>query len=94
MNQTRRQFLKSTAIASAALALPAATWARVPGANEDLRVAIIGFNSRGGDHIKGFKGLKGVRITALCDVDQQVLERGKAQLAKDNINVETFTDVR
>jgi len=94
MNQSRRQFLKSTAVASAALALPVSSWARVPGANEDLRVAIIGFNSRGGDHIKGFKALKGVRIVALCDVDSQVLQRGKDALAKDNIQVETFTDVR
>ncbi len=94
MNQTRRQFLKSTAVASAALAMPASSWGRVPGANDDIRVAVIGFNGRGNDHISGFKRLPGVRLVALCDVDQQVLDKGKAALAKENISVETFTDVR
>lgn len=94
MNASRRQFIKSAAAASAAFAFPVSSWARVRGANEDIRVAVVGFNSRGQDHIKGFRGVPGVRLVALCDVDKQVLERGKEQLAKDNIQVDTFTDVR
>jgi predicted dehydrogenase len=55
---------------------------------------VVGFNSRGNDHIAGFKKIKGVRLVALCDVDSKVLEKGRADLAKDGIQVETYTDVR
>lgn len=101
----RREFLAATSLAAGALAAGCATNAtssasrftpksRVIGANDDIRVAIVGFNSRGKDHIDGFKKLKGVRLVALCDVDSQVLERGRSELAKDGITVETYTDVR
>ena len=66
-HQSRRSFLKSAAIASAALGLPASSWARVIGANDEIRVAVVGFNGRGKDHISGFRDLasKNVRIVAL-----------------------------
>lgn len=102
----RRKFLTATSIAAGAFAAGCSTTAttsstarftpksRVIGANDDIRIAVVGFNSRGRDHIAGFKGVKGVRIVALCDVDSTVLEKGRAELAKDGIAVETFTDVR
>ncbi len=104
----RREFLSTSALAAATLAAgftsPTLSYAatspsfrpkrRVLGANDDLRVAVIGFNSRGRDHISGFKHLKGVRLVALCDVDSNVLAQGKAELAKDGIDVATYTDVR
>ena len=70
MKTTRRSFLKSSALAASALALPASSWAAVRGANEDIRVAVIGFNGRGKDHIEGFRKVPGVRLVALCDVDK------------------------
>ncbi len=73
---TRRKFLTRTALAGAALSLPARTYSQAPGSNEDIRVGIIGFNGRGQSHIKAYSGMKGVRIVALCDVDSSVLEKG------------------
>lgn len=103
----RREFLSTSALAAAALAAGCTSTShhataqpmyrpnrRVLGANDDLRVAVIGFNARGRDHISGFKKLKGVRLVALCDVDSKVLAAGKAELAKDGIDVATYTDVR
>ncbi len=100
----RRKFLTTTSMAAGAFAAACSTSAaptarfspksRIIGANDDIRVAVIGFNSRGRDHIEGFKKLKGVRLVALCDVDSRVLEKGRAELAKEGIQVETFTDVR
>src|SRR5712671_4800495 len=90
----RRSFLKSTLAASAAFSLPARMHAAVEGANGDIRIAVIGFNGRGQDHIKGYLGSKGVRIVALCDVDRTVLEKGVAQLKGKNLEVATFTDIR
>ncbi|HEX8309894.1 MAG TPA: Gfo/Idh/MocA family oxidoreductase [Chthoniobacteraceae bacterium] len=90
----RRKFLQGTLLGAAALSLPARSWAQVPGANSDIRVAVIGFNSRGNDHISGMLACRGVRITALCDVDQAVLDKGAAQLKAKGQQVETFLDVR
>src|SRR6266496_1801633 len=92
----RRSFLKSSAATAAALSLPAQSWARVPGANDDIRVAIVGFGGRGKDHISGMRGLaeKGVRIVALCDVDKEILRAGVESFSKRNEKVEGFTDIR
>jgi hypothetical protein len=77
---SRRKFLQGSLLTAAALTMPARSWAQVPGANSDIRVAVIGFNSRGNDHISGLLACRGVRITALCDVDQAVLNRGAGEL--------------
>ena len=90
----RRTFLKSTIAASASLSLHARTRAQSPGANDDIRVAVIGFNGRGENHIGEYLKMKGVRIVALCDVDAKVLDKGRAQLAAKNANVETYQDIR
>jgi len=94
MNHTRRSFLKSSIAASAALSLPAHLYSAAAGANGDIRVAVVGCKGRGGDHIKNYLGLKGVRIVALCDVDKGVLEKGVAQLKGKGAEVEGFTDIR
>ncbi|HET6410397.1 MAG TPA: Gfo/Idh/MocA family oxidoreductase, partial [Chthoniobacteraceae bacterium] len=77
-----------------ALSLPARIYGGVEGANSDIRIGVIGFNGRGKDHIGGLLGCKGVRITALCDVDSRVLERGKGELEKKGQQVQTYTDIR
>ena len=90
----RRTFLKSSLAASAGLSLPARIYSQAPGANGDIRVAVIGFNGRGGDHIGNYLKLKGVRLVALCDVDTAVLEKGRAQLAGKGTEVTTYQDIR
>ena len=91
---TRRSFLKSTLAASAAVSLPARIYAASVGANSDVRIGMIGFNSRGQAHISGYLGLKGVRISAMCDVDTTVLDKGSAQLKNKSLQVETYQDIR
>ena len=92
----RRSFLKSTALTAAAVSLPASSWARAPGANDEIRVAVVGFGGRGKDHISELRGLakKNVRIVALCDVDKTILDAAVAQFSKRNEKVEGFTDIR
>src|SRR5215813_11949447 len=93
--QTRRNFLKTSLLTTASLtALPARVWAQSPGSNDDIRVAVVGFGGRGGEHIHQFSSMKGVRLAALCDCDTQILE-GAAKRARDKGHtIETFTDVR
>ncbi len=95
MNQiTRRSFLTQTALGAAALGFSARSWAAVPGANEDIRLAVVGFNGRGQDHIRAWTKIKGVRLTALCDVDSKVLDAEASRLESAGMTVEAYTDIR
>ena len=91
---SRRSFLKTSLLAGSALSLPARVRAAAEGANGDVRVAVIGFHGRGQGHISELLAVKGVRITALCDVDEKVLARGVDELKKKGHEVEAFRDVR
>ena len=93
-NLTRRNFLKTSALAAGAAALSARSWGQVAGANGDVRVAVLGLNGRGRNHVTSLAALKGVRITALCDPDTAVLERAKQSLGEKGAGVKTFTDLR
>jgi predicted dehydrogenase len=99
----RRQFLKNSALTAATLsfaptlsrAQAAPANAQIAGANEDIRVAVVGLNKRGKNHLDSLVPLKGSRVVAICDVDSAVLERTKAYLKdKYNLSVATFTDYR
>ena len=93
---TRRSFLKRSALAASAAGVTwtASSWAQVSGANEVIRAAVIGFKGRGGDHLKGFDGVSGVRVEALCDCDAKVLAGGVARFKGQGRNVQGFTDLR
>jgi predicted dehydrogenase len=88
---TRRDFLKSSIPAGVALALP---FSRALGANEDIRVAVVGFRGKGAQHIGVFHDLAGVRVVALCDVDKNILDREVKKFSDRNEKVSTYTDVR
>lgn len=90
----RRSFLKASLAASAALSLPARIYAQASGANGDIRMAVIGFNGRGQDHISSYLKLKGVRVVALCDVDTAVLDKGVAQMKAKGQEVTPYQDIR
>jgi len=90
----RRQFLRLTTASLAALTLPRTTWSRVLGANDEIRVAVVGFHGQGKTHINSFGKIKGVRIVALCDVDSEVLNAEAEKFKSRNEIVQTFTDVR
>lgn len=91
---TRRNFLTSSFISAASLSLPVRSWAQVPGANGDIRVAVVGFKGRGGSHIEAFSSMQGVRVVALCDADKNVLEYGAKKFRDRGQLVATHTDVR
>ena len=72
---SRRQFVTGAMAVGVAGLLPSS---RVLGANNDIRLAIIGLGSKGRGHLGNFAKIKGVRIAGLCDVDPKRLEdRGK-----------------
>jgi ornithine cyclodeaminase/alanine dehydrogenase-like protein (mu-crystallin family) len=92
-NATRRTFLRGTVAGAAGIAvLP--SFAAPLGANGDVRVAVIGFNSRGAGHISSLLAIKGVRIVALCDVDDKVMAKQVAAFAKKGLQVKQYKDFR
>jgi len=72
----RRSFLKRSAWGASALAFGAPAIAQRLSSSDEVRVGVIGFRGRGENHIEGFAGVKGARVTALCDVDKNVLAKG------------------
>jgi predicted dehydrogenase len=93
-NLTRRSFLKQSALGAGVLGWSARSWAAVPGANDDIRLAVVGFSGRGKDHIKAWTETPGVRLTALCDVDKKVLQAEADRLASGGTKVEAHQDIR
>jgi predicted dehydrogenase len=89
---SRRSFLKSSITAAGIAAM--GPYSKVRGANNDIRVAVVGFNSMGKSHINAYRKIPGVRIVALCDVDTRVLDWGKQDFAKRNEKVDTYIDYR
>ena len=88
---TRRDFLKTAAVGAAAFSTRAFSRGQTAGANSDIRVAQIGFRSQGAGHIGALTKTKGVRLVALCDVDQHVLDKKAKELGGD---IATYTDIR
>ena len=93
-NPARRDFLKAGVVA-AGLATTAASARRVLGANDRVRVAVIGLRGRGWDHVKGYKSVPGVEIAWFCDVDENVLRKRLADADQLGIPApQTQIDVR
>lgn len=93
---TRRDILKATVPSSLAMmAIPTIIPSTAFGANDRLRVAVIGINGRGKDHISGFMKQDNVEVATLCDVDNVVLKAGvKAFEEKYSKKVNTEADLR
>src|SRR3974377_1685906 len=89
----RRTFLKSSLLGAASFSLFPSIGAE-PGANSDIRFAVVGFNGRGKSHISGFSEVKGTRLVALCDADQKVLDREMANWKEPGKPVQGYTDIR
>ncbi len=76
----RRKFIinSSTGVA-AAFAAPMIMPSSVLGANDRVRVAVLGINGRGQSHVKGFMGLDNVEVVTLCDPDLKIAEQRAAE---------------
>ncbi len=93
----RRSFLKRAGVAfggTLAAVLAPSVWSAVPGANGDIRVAIIGLGNKGKQHIEVFSQLPGVRLVAICDVDPKRLAEQVEKLKGRNLQPIAVTDAR
>ncbi|MCH8045176.1 MAG: Gfo/Idh/MocA family oxidoreductase [Planctomycetes bacterium] len=94
---TRRHFLKNSMLATTAAAgitSSAAPHVRAAGANDEVRVAVVGFRGQGALHLRKLRELSGVRVVAVCDVDRDVLDRELKASRKRNEKITGYSDVR
>jgi predicted dehydrogenase len=77
---TRRRFLQTSAVLVGSPML--LNTQRVLGANERVRVAVVGINSRGNAHIGGYIGQPNVEVAALVDPDRRVLANRVSNVEK------------
>ncbi|MGB1454197.1 MAG: Gfo/Idh/MocA family protein [Flavobacteriaceae bacterium] len=95
----RKKFIQqSTLLTGAGLLLPSLTSFRKAsqkiGANDTLVIGAIGINGMGWSDTKALLNIPGVKLAAICDVDQNVLEKRKAEMKAQGVRVKTFTDYR
>jgi len=88
---SRRTFMKTSLGAGISLALP---HSRVRGANDDIRVAVVGFRGHGRTHINAYRKIPGVRLVALCDADKDILDRGIRDAKSKSEKVDAYADIR
>jgi predicted dehydrogenase len=90
---TRRSFLKSATAAGAGIGLGMAGVGQgaesstgpsinVLGANDKVRIAVVGTNSRGLVHVDCFLDIPGVELVFLCDVMERALAAGVKRAAR------------
>ena len=94
---SRRTFLKGSVVAAGAGLLPRSqrsVWAAPAGANDAVRVAIIGLHNKGIPHLKQLLDEPGVRVTALCDLDATMLARAKTIATEKKVEPFTCSDAR
>src|SRR4030042_2813162 len=96
MSITRRRFMQNSALATTALSFPMVASSRVLGANDEIRVAVVGCGGRGtGAHIPSFQGQQGVTVVAVSDPDRGRMG-GAAKMieSKYQRKVDQYVDVR
>lgn len=92
----RRQFLQNTSMfAAGSLLVPASLQtAKRIAANDKINVASIGINGMGWSDTMAMLKNPEAQLVAICDVDQNVIDKRMAELAKNNIKPATYNDYR
>ncbi len=78
----RRSFLAHSAALATVPLLDSVTWSAAPGANERIRVAVMGVRGRGQAHIAALLGQPNVEIVYLCDADTSVVGPALGRIEK------------
>jgi predicted dehydrogenase len=90
----RRNFLKQSSVAAGATLIGThRAWA---GANNRVRLAVVGIHGMGQNHIKAYNALPDTEVAALCDIDENLFPEviAKHFTSKNLRAPKTYTDIR
>jgi Oxidoreductase family, NAD-binding Rossmann fold len=96
---SRRNFLKTSVKTSAQFAAIAGAGfvagpGKILGANDCVRVAVCGIHGWGFDYIKRYPRLSNAEVTAVCDVDENVVKQRLGEMRKIGLKPPpTYVDV-
>lgn len=78
MNKNRRSFIKNVAFGTSGLiaGVPLISRGNIIGANEKVRIAVMGVNSRGNSLARSLSRLPNSEIIYICDVDKVAMQKG------------------
>ena len=99
MQIDRREFLKTSTTAAGAAALGGVTFLtepqRVFGANDRVRVCVVGVHGQGWSHVNEYSQMKNVEVAAICDIDENVKNQRLDEMAKKGWHKpQTYVDLR
>ncbi len=97
----RRDFIQggiigTTGIAIGGIGFSSKSYASIIGANERVNVAVVGIRGQGQSHIQNYSALANVRVSALCDVDNNLFNEivKKRFTDKGLPNPKIYSDMR
>ncbi len=101
MKNDRRHFIKSSSLALTGLGVSTLIpWESIAaakkkvGANGKINIGVIGLNGMGWSDLRSMIKIPETQVIALCDVDENVLNWRKFELAKGGIATTTYVDYR
>ncbi|MEY3118102.1 MAG: hypothetical protein RIT30_34, partial [Bacteroidota bacterium] len=93
MNNSRRSFIKNSSATLAGLGLieffPADMYANMRnkvGANDKINIGLIGLKNQGFNNIRAFLKVKDINVLAICDIDDEQINKRKDDLSKLGVN--------
>lgn len=98
MSTSRREFVKSTSLIALGGVLPgfsAKSYASIMGANERIKVSVMGVHSRGLSLATNFASQKNCEVLSICDVDSNSLQNAVGMVTKvQNSQPKSITDFK
>ena len=75
--------------------MSAKSYASVSGANDRVRVGVVGVRGMGFGHVRGYARLRNVEVAAVCDVDETIIRRRVADMERMKLGKpDTYADIR
>lgn len=97
--EKRRDFIKKLTAGAAVLTMgdsvfpfSAASYNRIAGANERIRVATIGVNSRGNGMGRTFANQKNAEVASICDVDERAIAKALKTIQNTGVDYTPKTE--
>ena len=89
MKNSRRDFIRKVGLGStaltlggAALGMSAKSYSRIKGANDSIRLAVVGLHIRGHQHVDEFMKQPNTEIIYVCDVDEREMTKAVGIVTK------------